>query len=90
MKNEPSDEKIRNLLLKNAHCSGTRGHSATSDLLIPLKFQKILSFLIQIFFIYLTIGRAIKNETSHTITIIMATRFEFLCRAYLSGFVTAI
>lgn len=89
MKNEPSDEKIRNLLLKNAHCSGTRGHSATSDLLIPLKFQKIF-FFSQIFFIYLTIGRAIKNETSHTITIIMATRFEFFCRAYLSGFVTAI
>lgn len=37
IKNEPSDENIRNLLLKNAHCSGTRGYSATSDLFIPLK-----------------------------------------------------
>jgi hypothetical protein len=42
------------------------------------------------FFFYLTIGNAMKNETSHTRTIIMATRFEFLWRAYLSGFVTAI
>jgi len=25
MKNEPRDENIRNLLLKNAHCCGTRG-----------------------------------------------------------------
>ncbi|CAF4430987.1 unnamed protein product, partial [Adineta steineri] len=33
---------------------------------------------------------AITKETTHTITIIIATRFGFLCRAYLSGFVTAI
>ena len=66
----------------------TRGCSATSDLLTPLEKTNGLEDRFVSSF-YLTIGRAMKNETSQTMTIIIATRFEFLCRAYLSGFVTA-
>jgi lantibiotic modifying enzyme len=60
-------------------------HHYNQDKFFP---EEILSFHISNF--YPTIGRAIKNEISHTITIIIATRLGLLCRAYFSGLVTAI
>jgi hypothetical protein len=50
MKNEPNEENIRNLLLKNAHCSGTRGNSATSDLFTPLEENQWFRELLVLFF----------------------------------------
>ena len=98
MKKEPSDEKMRNLLLKKPHCWEIRGYLSTSDLFTPLKWRKenaiaekklFFFFGVVIFHIYLTIGSAIKNDVNHTITMMIVTRWGLLCRAYFNGCDTA-